>query len=96
MSFVIIDYKITLSRDEVIKLLVDSENVSTVTEDGERVTLMGYGRNKLTVDKENGGIVHYLLTNIDFIDHQEYMWSQVRLVTTDRVTYSGIISPVHN
>lgn len=94
MSFVIVEYRITLSRDEVIKLLIDNENVKTVTEDGENIIIMGYGRNKLTVDKEKGGIVHELLTNIEFTDHEEDMWSQVHLVTSDRVTYSGIISPV--
>lgn len=96
MNFVIVDYKITLTRDEVIRLLVDSENINTITQDGENVILMGYCSNKLTFDKEHGGIAHSLLTNVEFIDHGEDMWSQVRLVTTDRVTYSGIISPVHN
>ena len=92
----IIDYKISLTRDQVVKLLVDSESVKTVTEDGENIIIMGYGRDKLTIDKENGGIVHLLLTNIEFTDHQEDMWSEVRLVTLDKVTYSGIISPVHH
>jgi hypothetical protein len=96
MGFVIIDYKISLTRDQVVKLLVDSESVKTVTEDGENIIIMGYGRDKLTIDKENGGIVHLLLTNIEFIDHDEYMWSEVRLVTSDKVTYSGIVSPVHH
>ena len=94
MSFVVVEYRISLSRDEVIKLLIDNENVKTVTKDGENIIIMGYSRNKLTVDKEKGGIVHELLTNIEFTDHEEYMWSQVHLVTSDRVTYSGIISPV--
>lgn len=94
MSFVIVEYRVTLSREDVIKLLIDNENVKTVTEDGENIIIMGYGRNKLTVDKEKGGVVHELLTNIEFTDHEEDMWSQVRLATSDRVTYSGIISPV--
>lgn len=94
MGFVVVEYRITLSRDEVIKLLIDNENVKTVTEDGENIIIMGYARNKLTFDKEKGGVVHELLTNIEFTDHEEDMWSQVRLATSDRVTYSGIISPV--
>lgn len=94
MDFVV-EHRITLSRDEVIRLLIDNENVKTVTEDGENIIIMGYGRNKLTVDKEKGGIIHEVLTNIEFTDHEEYMWSQVHLATSDRVTYSGSIFPVH-
>ena len=91
----IIDYKITLSRNEVIKLLVDSENVSTVTEEGERVILMGYGKSEIIIDNKKGGFGHQLLTNVDFVDQQEYQWSLIRLFTLDKLTYSGTISPVH-
>jgi len=95
MSFVVLEYKITLNREEVIKLLIDSENVETVTVDGENIIIMGSGTDEKFSDYENGGLKHIFLTNVDFKDHDEYLWTSVTLTTKDRITYEGIVTPIN-
>lgn len=95
MGITVVEYKFTLTREEVIKLLIDSENVEKTTVDGENIIIMGSGTSEKFSDYENGGLKHIFHTNVDFLDHDEYLWTTITLTTKDKVTYQGVINPLN-
>ena len=94
MSFVIVEYLITLTRDEVIRLIIDNEKVETVTSDGEKIVLMGSGTHKKVPDDAYGGFKHVFGTTNDFKDHDKYLWTSVNLIKLGSGAYSGIITVI--
>lgn len=95
MGFVVVEYRVLLTREEVIKLLIDSENVEKTTIDGENIIIMGSGISEKFSDYENGGLKHIFRTSVDFKDHNEYLWTTITLTTKDKVTYQGVINPLN-
>lgn len=94
MGFVVVEYRVLLTRDQVTSLILDNKDVETITVDKEKVVIMGIGKVEPVVDAENGGIGHKILTNVDFVDHNKYLWSLVTLTTKDKQAYDGVITPI--
>lgn len=96
MGFVIVEYHVLLTRNQVIRLLVDNESVETITVDKEKVVLMGIGKVEIIADKDNGDTVHKIRTNVDFVGSNKYLWSIVTLTTKDKQVYDGVIAPIYS
>lgn len=94
MGFDVISYKVILTREEAISLLLDNQNVKATSIDGERLVLMGVRRVVTGEDIVNRGFYHEILTNVSFEDHEsKYLWSTIKLTTKDKLTYHGEIFP---
>lgn len=93
MSFVLVEYRVILSREDVAKLIIDNDKVEVRTLDGENIVIMGSGTVRKTTDFENGGFNHLFNTNVFFKDHDQNLWASMRTSTKDRIVYHGFISP---
>ena len=94
MGFVIVEYQVVLSREDVAKLILDSSDVEVTTQDGENIVIMGSGTVHKVVHPENTGFSHLFNTSVFFKDHQKHLWSSVSLSSKDKIVYHATVSPV--
>lgn len=96
MGFVIVEYHVLLTRNQVIKLLLDNEGIEAITVDREKVVLMGAGKVELLADSLNGGVAHQIRTIVKFVDHGNTLrWSNLTLTTKDKQAYDVVITPIY-
>jgi len=83
---------ISLTREELIGLIIDNKAVVTKTED-KPITLSGSGTYTNEPDYKNGGVSHIFFTNIDF--DGEYLWAKATLLSYDGQTFIGTLAYDH-
>ncbi|KKT40454.1 MAG: hypothetical protein UX47_C0001G0011 [Candidatus Collierbacteria bacterium GW2011_GWA2_46_26] len=79
---------VSLTREELIGLIIDNKPVVTKTED-KPITLSGSGTYTNEPDYKNGGVTHIFFTNIDY--QGEYLWAKANLLSYDGQTFVGNI-----
>lgn len=85
---------ISLTRDQLIGLIIDDKKIQTKTVDGKPITLSGSGTytNEPNYPDEKG-LVHIFFTNIDY--EGEDLSVKARLVSLDNLTFVGEITYEH-
>ena len=89
MGFQIVTHAISLSREQLIQLLIDNQNVKTTTSEGETVMLIGSGNYTKESNIVGSGLIHKFFTNMDH--NGDYLWVQVVLTSSDNQVFQGTI-----